>query len=126
MPIRSEQHQIADKAVAKVKEVWTSIGATAEEVQKDYGEDLLVQTCLNNKMDASRLWVQVKGVRSAPGTGKPNGRKTIRVRADLALRWARTADVLLLVLWDVENDQGWYCLPSFGALHSELAAKTGR
>jgi hypothetical protein len=123
MPYRPAQHQIAGKAVAKVSEVWASIGAAVEEVRQDYGEDLLVQTQLNDRMDAARLWVQVKGVRHAPSMNRPDGRTQVRVRADLALRWARSADILVLVLWDVENDLGWYSIPRLTDLHSELANK---
>jgi Domain of unknown function (DUF4365) len=125
MPYRPEQHQIAGKAVAKVSEIWANIGAAIEEVRQDYGEDLLVQTCLNGKMDAARIWVQVKGTQSASGMKNPGGRTQIRVRADLALRWARTADLLVLILWDIQDDVGWYSIPALTDLHSELAEKSG-
>jgi Domain of unknown function (DUF4365) len=120
---RPLQHRIAAMAVAKVSEVWTSIGAAVEEVKQDYGEDLLVQTSLNGKMDAARIWVQVKGTQSAIKMDRPNGKVEIKVRADLALRWARTADLLVLALWDVSKNIGWYSIPHLSALHSELAEK---
>jgi hypothetical protein len=123
MPDRPVQHQISDRAVAKVRDVWASIGAAVEEVRRDYGEDLLVQTALEGKMDAARIWVQVKGAARAAAMSKANGKTRVRIRADLALRWARTADILVLVLWDVENDVGWYTIPTFTDLHSKLAAK---
>jgi hypothetical protein len=120
MPRRPAQHQISDRAVAKVREVWASIGAAVEEIRRDYGEDLLVQTCLDGKMDAARIWVQVKGVTNAPKM-RASGETQVRVRADLALRWSRTADILVLVLWDINNDIGWYAIPTRTELHAELA-----
>jgi Domain of unknown function (DUF4365) len=123
MPYRPIQHQLSAMAVAKVCGIWTSIGAAVEEIQQDYGEDLLVQTCLNGKMDASRIWVQVKGVQRAPRMKNPGGKAQIRVRADQALRWARSADIVVLVLWDVENNVGWYSMPGLSNLHAELIAK---
>lgn len=123
MPIHPIQHQIADQATARVREIWASVGAAAEEIRQDYGEDLLVQTCHDGKMDAARLWVQVKGVQAAPEMNVPDGRARIPVRADTALRWARTADLLLLVLWEVEGNRGWYSIPDFFDLHSELVLK---
>jgi hypothetical protein len=84
MPYRPIQHQISSKAVAKVCDIWSNTGAAVEEIQRDYGEDLLVQTCLNEKLDASRIWVQVKGVQRAPGMRKPGGKAQIRIRADSA------------------------------------------
>jgi hypothetical protein len=120
MPNRPAQHQISDRAVAKVREVWASVGAAVEEVRQDYGEDLLVQTCLDGKMDAARIWVQVKGVAKASQM-KARGKTQVRVRADLALRWSRTADILVLVLWDIDSDIGWYAVPTRTELHGELA-----
>lgn len=120
MPHRPVQHQISDRAVSKVREVWTSTGAAVEEIRQDYGEDLLVQTCLDGKMDSTRIWVQVKGVAKAPKM-RANGKTQVRVRADLALRWSRTADILVLVLWDIANDVGWYAIPTRTELHGELA-----
>jgi hypothetical protein len=123
MPYRPPQHQIAAKAVASVSGVWTSIGAAVEEVRQDYGEDLLVQPSLNGRMDAARIWVQVKGTQDAHGMYKTGGKSSIRVRADVALRWARTADILVLVLWDVGRNIGWYSIPGLTELHAELAEK---
>ena len=125
MPYRPIQHQISSRAVAKVRDVWASIGAAVEEVRQDYGEDLLVQTCLNGKMDAARIWVQVKGVASTTNMSRPDDKTPIRVRADQALRWARSADILLLVFWDVEGNRGWYSIPQLGDmyLHSSLVEK---
>lgn len=57
---------------------------------------------------------------------KPRGKAQVRIRADLALRWARTADILVLVLWDVESSVGWYSIPELADLHSELAEKGRR
>jgi len=123
MPYRPLQHQIASQAVAKVTGVWTRIGAAVEEVRRDYGEDLLVQTCLNGKMDASRIWVQVKGAKDLAFMTELNRITPIYIRADLALRWARTADLLVMVLWDVDNNCGWYVVPSLTDLHSDLVRK---
>jgi hypothetical protein len=97
-----------------------------EEVRQDYGEDLLVQTCVNGRMDDSRLWVQVKGTQRASGMDQPNRTCRISVRADVALRWARSADLLVLVYWDISKNTGWYTIPSYKAVHSELSARGDR
>lgn len=121
MPRRPVQHQISDKAVAKVRDVWASIGAAVEEIRQDYGEDLLVQTCFEDRMDSSRIWVQVKGVTNAL-LMRTHGKVQVRVESDLALRWARSADILVLILWDIENNIGWYSIPTYSELHDKLAS----
>jgi hypothetical protein len=126
MPYRPVQHQISAIAVAKVREIWANTGAAVEEVRQDYGEDLLVQTCLNGRMDDSRLWVQVKGTQHASGMDQPDRTCRICVRADVALRWVRSADLLVLIYWDVSKNTGWYAIPWYTAAHSELSARGDR
>ncbi|MFF7613536.1 DUF4365 domain-containing protein [Streptomyces lavendulae] len=107
---RPIQHQIASCAVAAVRHQWNMQGHAVDEVKEDYGEDLLVQTCLDGKVDASRIWVQVKGTdrfRENPAASLPK----IRVKAAQILRWSRSADLVVTVLWDVAHDRGWYVMP---------------
>ena len=120
MPNRPEQHRIAESARLAVSQIWNEVGAV-EELRRDYGEDLLVQTSLHGHMDASRLWVQVKGTKQVRATG--TNRITIRLRADTVLHWARSADLLVLILWDTTQNIGWYMVPSGAMLHLELFQK---
>ncbi|MFJ2825639.1 DUF4365 domain-containing protein [Streptomyces toxytricini] len=107
---RPIQHQIASIAVAAVRRQWNMQGHAVDEVKEDYGEDLLVQTCLDGKVDASRIWVQVKGTdkfRQNPTASLPK----IRIKAAQILRWSRSADLVVIALWDVAHDRGWYVMP---------------
>lgn len=97
MPNRPTQHQIADQAVSAVRRVWADVGAAVEEVRRDYGEDLLVQPQFDGRMDACRLWVQVKGTAGPSDRDSSGGNLRIRFRNDLLLRWARTADEVVII-----------------------------
>ncbi|MCT2282413.1 DUF4365 domain-containing protein [Micromonospora chalcea] len=110
MTHRPLQHVIASKAVAAVSSVWIELGAAVEEVKNDYGEDLLVQTSLRGTVDASRIWVQVKGRQKVakPRAGKD---RTVAVAPNTALRWVNNADAMVIVLWDVARGEGWYAYP---------------
>jgi hypothetical protein len=100
---RPIQHRVGDQATSAVAAIWSSTGAAVEHVQKDYGEDLLVQPCHGGKMDPSRIWVQVKGTRSA--SRRP---RKAYVRNRTILRWARTTDLTVIVYWNVTHNAGWY------------------
>lgn len=86
-------------------------GHAVETVKNDYGEDLLVQTANAGRLDASRLWVQVKGTRSSARYASADGTFRKPFAVDHVLRWLRTADEVIVVLWDVELDAGWYAHP---------------
>ncbi|MFD8721983.1 DUF4365 domain-containing protein [Streptomyces sp. NPDC059629] len=119
MPRRPAQHRIASLAVASVRRVWNAHGHAVDEIKEDYGEDLLVQTCLNGRMDASRIWIQVKGTEK-DCLNVRRGLPSIRVKAEQILRWARSADLVIVVLWDVKNDCGWFMPPQQSFNHVQL------
>ena len=97
--------------MSAVAAVITRAGHTAERVVSDYGEDLLVQTSHSGRMDASRLWFQVKGTEHVNRYRLKRGGFSVSVDLDHALRWSRSADLVVVTLWDVQAEVGWYALP---------------
>ena len=104
------QHVVADRAISAVRTIWADQGAAVEEVRRDYGEDLLVQTQLRGRLDDSRIWVQVKGttqrLRNENACPSP-----VRVASSLALRWIRSLDLVVVVQWNLREEKGWYAVP---------------
>ncbi|WP_405706093.1 DUF4365 domain-containing protein [Streptomyces sp. NBC_00069] len=121
MPNRPIQHRIASLAVAAVRREWNRGGHAVDEIQEDYGEDLLVQICLNGRMDPARIWVQVKGTKKDTKKKLPN----VPVASDQVLRWARTADLVVVVLWDINTESGWFILPQDQFDQADLASGVG-
>ena len=115
MPLRTREHEVGDLAVAGVIYTLVRAGHAIQEISKDYGEDLLVQTSYAGHMDASRLWVQVKGTedisRYRTSKKSPKERFSLQVPLATAIRWIRTIDLVVVVLWDVEAEAGWYAVP---------------
>ncbi|MFF1565844.1 DUF4365 domain-containing protein [Streptomyces sp. NPDC058293] len=121
MTKRPAQHQIASLAVAAVRREWNLQGHAVDEIKEDYGEDLMVQICLNGNLDPARIWVQVKGTsRDCTKGALPR----IRVKSKQVLRWARSADLVIAVLWSVTNDRGWFTLPQDQFDHVDLSSKS--
>jgi hypothetical protein len=111
VPKRGEQHRVDDQARTAVEKVLASGGLATEVVHKDYGEDLLVQISIDDHVQPARLWVQVKGTRDSSRISRRDGTYSVRVGTGHLLRWARSADPVLLVLWDVSRDCGWWARP---------------
>ncbi|MDB4897082.1 MAG: hypothetical protein JWN15_3344 [Firmicutes bacterium] len=122
MTNRPVQHRIASLAVAAVRREWNVQGHAVDEIHEDYGEDLLVQICFEERMDPARVWVQVKGTERECSAGRL---PSVRVKAGQILRWARTADLVIVVLWDVKGNRGWFTLPQGQFDHVELADRHG-
>lgn len=115
MPERPDEHKIGARAVAAVDKLLKERGFAVDQISEDYGEDLLVQTDHEGRMDASRLWVQVKGTadveRHRTSKKSKKERFSYSVPMGHAMRWIRTIDLVIVVLWDVERDTGWYAVP---------------
>ena len=103
MPIRSASHRIADRAVSAVTALCNRIGWACEVVVNDYGEDLLVQPTLADRVDNCRLWIQVKGTEDVARFETASG-LSLPVSFDHAVRWTRSADLVVVALWDVSRD----------------------
>jgi hypothetical protein len=108
---RPKEHVTGLQALKAVSKVIRRAGYEPEEVANDYGEDLLVQTSRKDRLDASRLWFQVKGTGKIKHHRK-NGKLRFQVTFDHAMRWIRSPDLVVIVLWDTVERVGWYAIPS--------------
>jgi hypothetical protein len=110
MPKRTSNHIVADIAVAKVQDVLTSCGWTCEVVQKDYGEDLMVQTHYHGRVDPNKIWIQVKGTRDLQKRSKSSS-ISITIPIDHVLKWLRSSETVIVVLWDIKRNAGLWTMP---------------
>lgn len=97
--------------MAAVQKVLADAEFASEVVHHDYGEDLLVQTSHANQLDASRIWLQVKSSASLERHRLKSGSYSYSVPYDHAIRWVRSNDLVVVVLWDVGADVGYFAKP---------------
>jgi hypothetical protein len=101
-----------EEALHAVSDLIADAGPAPEGIVNAYGEDLLVQTDHGFQMDASRLWVQVEGTAEIDSYRLEESGFHLSISTEMAMRWVRTLDMVLAVLWDVGGDVGWYALPT--------------
>jgi hypothetical protein len=101
-----------EEALHDVSDLIADAGPAPEGIVNTYGEDLLVQTDHGFEMDASRLWIQVEGTAEIDSYRLNSGGFRHSIPFDQAMRWIRTLDLVLMVLWDVVGEVGWYALPA--------------
>lgn len=110
-PERNTPQKIGHLAEKAVEKVCAQAGFAVHKNSEDYGEDLLVQTCIGDKVDNSRLWLQVKGFEGNP-EAKPTPKKA-DVKPHHLIRWIASGDLVIVVRWDTVNDVGWYMIPQY-------------
>lgn len=111
MPYRPDSHVVADIALNRVVSIFSECGWACETIRKDYGEDLLVQTNYYGVMDHNKIWVQVKGTRNIDQMRTRKFGYSMDVSIEHALKWARSMDLAIVVLWDVERNFGLWSIP---------------
>jgi hypothetical protein len=127
MPKRPRQHITGDKASLTVQSVIAQAGCAVEAIRNDYGEDLLVQTSHAGEIDPSRLWIQVKGTHSINNYSRQSGGFAYRFPFKHAIKWVRSSDPVVVVLWDLDNDIGYFAKPAElidESAHHESGRKT--
>jgi hypothetical protein len=105
--------------------MWQKTGAAVETIRNDYGEDLLVQPCLDGKVDAPKVWIQVKGTTDVKSLRRPGGVKKVVVKGSTLFKWIRSVDLTVVVLWDVAYKVGWYAAIDPDQVQMETADLSG-
>lgn len=113
MPKRIKSHVTGDIAVAHVTRVFNECGWACESIEKDYGEDLFVQTCHNDEIDHFKIWVQVKGTENIERFKSKKYGYSLSVSFEHAIKWIRSLDLVLAILYDVRQNYGLYSLPKW-------------
>ncbi|MBW0114174.1 hypothetical protein [Pseudonocardia abyssalis] len=109
-PRKDANRQIGHLAEVSVMKVCALADYISSINNEDFGEDLLVQTCIEQEMDDSKIWIQVKGFKgtSLRDSASP---KAVAISNGHLARWVKSADLAVIVRWDVTNDCGWYLIP---------------
>lgn len=114
MPKRHDTHIVRDQATSKVQDICNQCGWANEVVHQDYGDDIHVQPSLNGEIDHNHIWIQVKGTRDLVKnyyTSKHGF--SMRVSYGHILKWVRSADLTIVVMWDVEKNWGLWSMPKY-------------
>lgn len=111
MPHRPRSHVVGDIALSRVAAICNDLGWTCEAIHKDYGEDLWVQTTVGDIVDHHRIWFQVKGTDNIERYKNKRGVISYVVDVNHAMRWVRSIELVVVVLWDIKADAGYWTLP---------------
>lgn len=126
MTTRPKAHVVGDIALSKVMSVIASAGFSADVVHNDYGEDLFVQTMLENVVDPYKIWIQVKGTENSSRLHSKKHGLHLKISVDHAFRWIRSNDLVVVVIWDITLDKGWWSLPSRNLSEWEIRVESER
>jgi hypothetical protein len=92
--------------------IFSACGWACEVVHKDYGDDLFVQPSHKGVIDHNRIWVQVKGTQTLERfRSKKDDTYKFKLPIGHALKWVRSADLVVFVLWDTRCQTGVWALP---------------
>ncbi|WP_438036994.1 DUF4365 domain-containing protein [Sorangium sp. So ce204] len=105
---RPKAHTKGALGVAGLTKACLECEWACDPVLSDYGEDLIVQTTLNEEVDTFRTLFQVKCTEKIRARGSSF---KWRIRREHALRWHRSREPVVLVIWELASGTGWFALP---------------
>jgi hypothetical protein len=112
VPKRPKAHVVADIAVNAVMSIFSACGWACEVVHQDYGDDVFVQPNHKGVVEHNRIWIQVKGTQTLKRFySEKDHIYKFKVSVGHALKWVRSADLVVLVLWDTRRETGLWALP---------------
>src|SRR5215213_1360787 len=126
MPRRTRAHIVGDIAVSRVVSICTELGWACESIQKDYGEDLWLQTMIGEKIDYHRVWFQIKATENINKYKKRDSGFSYTVDIRHALRWVRNLELVVFILWDVKKDIGYWTIPKSNVTDWDLWISSGQ
>ncbi|MBN8226500.1 DUF4365 domain-containing protein [Corallococcus macrosporus] len=92
--------------------LFTALGCACEQIKQDYGEDLLIQPVFEDEVQHFRILAQVKGTKNPERLKNKNGNLEWKVSYDHMLKWSRSSDLVIIALWDLKSNIGYYTYPS--------------
>jgi hypothetical protein len=104
-PRRPRSHTNADKSVIRLIDGFVSAGWTAEGLEKDYGEDLLVRIFEGGEATQYCFFVQAKATDNIERY-RTRDASYIKYPFDVSHleHWSRFWEPVILALWDAQND----------------------
>lgn len=104
-PYRPRSHQIADKAVVRLHDAFVSAGWTVEDLDKDYGEDLLVRIFKNGQATPYTFYVQSKSTSNVARYVRRNDAFiSYPFKAQHLEHWNDFWEPVVLTIWDSQAD----------------------
>ena len=117
-------HVIDDKARTAIENICSNKGWSTEVIVQDYGEDLLVQTAYQEKIDHFKVWLQVKGTKNIETYRKPDGKIKFQLSYAHIFKWVRSLENCYVILWDTTNNYGLYFSPKTDLDELDVYTKT--
>lgn len=106
MPKRTRSHQLEDLSRSRLHNAFEEAGWTAEDLAKDYGEDLLIRIFERGRTTPIWFFVQIKAT-DRIGTYASKGSNLIHypVKASHLIHWRKFQQPVIVTLWDAQSDK---------------------
>src|SRR5688572_7662323 len=109
MPRRPRQHVIEDLARTKLHAIFSGVGWTAEDVSKDYGEDLVVRIFDDGQPTPWTFFVQSKATDNLSRyLTRDGGTIHFPIRASHLVHWHRFWEPVFLTVWDSQSGNTYW------------------
>jgi hypothetical protein len=125
MPLRPPSHILEDKSRDRLHTIFTNMGWVVEDLNRDYGEDLLIRIFDHGSTTPLSFFVQAKATDHIDRYLSKSG-KSIRfpIDTDHIKHWNKFWEPVILTLWDAKADVTyWESIQTFLEEHDKIGLK---
>ncbi|MBV8274034.1 MAG: DUF4365 domain-containing protein [Verrucomicrobia bacterium] len=113
MPIlRPHSHRLEDQSRGSLRKVFVDLGWTVEDLNEDYGVDMLVRIFIDEKATEYSFFVQLKATEHVgKRIATKQGHISCRIKTSHLEHWSRFWEPVLLIIWDAKQQRFyWECV----------------
>lgn len=109
MPKRPRAHILEDLSRSKLSEVFSSVGWTVQNLDQDYGEDILVRIFENGEATPWSFFIQLKSTDNIDKYVSRDGKEVqYPIKTDHAQHWERFWEPVILVVFDASSQVSYW------------------
>jgi len=123
-PKKTKSQSIGSIAIKQLQKIFAEIGWESEEIEKDYGEDLMIQIFENGEKLPIKIFAQVKGTKNIE-ENKRNGKYVYSgIKKTTFSSWIDSNESTVLILWGINQEEGVFGFINKNSLQKNTKNKT--
>lgn len=104
-PIRTDSQFIGSMAIRQLQNIFAAIGWESEEIEKDFGEDLMIQIFENGEKLPIKIFAQVKGTKNIEENKRKDKYVYSGIKKTTFSSWIDFNDSTVFILWDICQEE---------------------
>lgn len=123
-PKKTESQSTGSIAIRQLQKIFAEIGWESEEIEKDYGEDLMIQIFENGEKLPIKIFAQVKGTKNIEENKRKDKYVYSGIKKTTFSSWIDSNESTVFILWDINQQEGVFGFINKNSLQKDTKNET--